>query len=91
MRDERGERLYRRVDRYFDRGPFLARWSAETGMQPTVTWHRTLGDIVNSLIAAGFALARLIEPEPPESWRDNPRTNDAFRIPDFIVLLCKKE
>ena len=90
VRDAQGEQLYRKVDYYFNRSPFIGRWSAESGIQGIVQWHRTLGDIVNSLISAGFTIAQLIEPEPPESWRDNPRINDAFRIPDFIALLCKK-
>jgi SAM-dependent methyltransferase len=90
VRDEKGQRLYRKVDYYFKRGPFLAEWARTVGMEPTLTWHRTLGDVINPLIDAGLSIARVIEPEPPESWRDNPRINDAFRIPDFLVLVCQK-
>ena len=90
VRDEKGTRLYRKVDYYFKRGPFLAEWRTAAGMEPTVTWHRTVGDVINVLIGAGLSIAQVIEPEPPESWRDNPRINDAFRIPDFLVLVCRK-
>ena len=50
----------------------------------------TIGDIMNSLISVGLQVAKVLEPEPPESWRDNERQNDAFRIPEFLVLVCKK-
>ncbi len=90
VRDAQGNRLYRKVDYYFNREPFLSQWRSDSGMEPAVTWHRTLGDIMNSLISVGFQVTRVIEPEPPESWRDNERQNDAFRIPEFLALVCKK-
>ena len=90
VRDEQGNRLYRKVDHYFNREPFLTQWRSDSGMEPSVVWHRTLSDIMNSLISVGFHITRVIEPEPPESWRDNERQNDAFRIPEFLVIVCKK-
>ena len=90
VRDEQGNRLYRKVDYYFNREPFLAKWRSSSGMEPSVTWHRTLSDIMNSLISVGFQVTRVLEPEPPESWRHNERQNDAFRIPEFLVLVCKE-
>jgi SAM-dependent methyltransferase len=48
---------------YFDRRPYV-----ETGEQGTVLYaeyHRTLGDHVAELVAAGFVLERLVEPEWP--------------------------
>ena len=90
VRDAQGNRLYRKVDYYFNREPFLSQWRSDSGMEPAVTWHRTLGDIMNSLISVGFQITRVIEPEPPEFWRDNERQNDAFRIPEFLALVCKK-
>jgi SAM-dependent methyltransferase len=88
----RGEKLFRKVDYYFDRSPFLVAWGPKSGMEPSVNWHRTLGDIMNSLIACNFRIAQVIEPEPPYSWRINhPECMDAARIPDFIVLVCKRD
>jgi hypothetical protein len=61
-------------------------------MEPTVYWHRTLGDIMNSLIGCGFCITRVIEPEPPESWAKNhPERMDGARIPDFFGLVCKRD
>ena len=92
VKDGEGRKLYRKVDRYFDRGPFLVPWGPRSGMEPTVAWHRTLGDTVNSLISSGFRLLRILEPEPPESWATlHPERLDGARVPDFLVLVCKKE
>jgi SAM-dependent methyltransferase len=92
VKDDKGEKLYRKVDQYFKRGPFLVPWGPSSGMEPSVYWHRTLGDIINSLIACEFRIAQVVEPEPPESWSTNhPELMDGGRIPDFIVLVCQKE
>jgi ubiquinone/menaquinone biosynthesis C-methylase UbiE len=92
VKDGEGKKLYRKVDRYFERGPFLVSWSPKSGMKPTIAWHRTLGDTLNSLISCGFRLLQLLEPEPPESWSTlYPDRLDGARIPDFLVLVCKKE
>lgn len=91
VRDEEGRRLHRKVDHYFQRGPFLCPWGAKSGMEPTVYWHRTLSDIMNELISCGFQIARVIEPEPPECWRSMcPDRMDGARMPDFLVLVCRR-
>lgn len=91
-RNAKGEKLYRKVDYYFNRGPFLVSWRASSGMEPSVNWHRTLGDIINSLISCKFRITRVVEPEPPEIWKtEHPEFMDGARIPDFIVLVCQKE
>jgi SAM-dependent methyltransferase len=92
VKDGEGNKLYRKVDRYFERGPFLVPWGQKTGIEPTVAFHRTLGDTVNSLISCGFRLLQLLEPEPPESWSTlYPERLDGARIPDFLVLVCTKD
>jgi len=52
------------VHSYFDRRPYVE--YDETGAATYVEQHRTLGDRVRELVAAGFTLADLIEPEWPE-------------------------
>jgi SAM-dependent methyltransferase len=49
---------------YFDRTPYVER--DETGSATYVEHHRTLGDTVRSLAAAGLRLIDLVEPEWPE-------------------------
>jgi ubiquinone/menaquinone biosynthesis C-methylase UbiE len=91
VKDEKGIKLYKKVDHYFKRGPFLMLWDARNGIE-SVYWHRTLGDIMNSIIENGFSIRRVIEPEPPEIWKTtHPNFMDSARIPDFIVIVCQKE
>ncbi|MEU3274540.1 class I SAM-dependent methyltransferase [Saccharomonospora sp. NPDC006951] len=49
---------------YFDRTPYVE--IDETGRATYVEYHRTLGDYVRALTAAGFRLDDLVEPEWPE-------------------------
>ncbi|WP_307872599.1 class I SAM-dependent methyltransferase [Paractinoplanes ovalisporus] len=55
---------------YFDRTPYVER--DDTGVPTYVEQHRTLGDRVRELVAAGFVLRDLIEPDWPagheETW-----------------------
>jgi len=91
VKDEKGNKLYKKVDRYFERGPFAILWDPRHGIE-SINWHRTLGDIMNSLIDSGFAIRRVIEPEPPELWKTElPNFMDGARIPNFIVLVCQRD
>ena len=47
---------------YFDRTPYV---ESEAGMVTYVEHHRTLGDLVRQVVAAGLALVDLVEPEWP--------------------------
>lgn len=62
--DDPGEGGLRVVHSYFDRRPYVERDS--TGELRYVEQHRTLGDRVRELVAAGFVLTDLVEPEWPE-------------------------
>jgi hypothetical protein len=62
--DDPGPRGLRVTRSYFDRTPYV-----ETSADGAVSYaehHRTLGDRVRSLTAAGFRLLDLVEPEWPE-------------------------
>lgn len=52
------------VHSYFDRRPYVE--YDETGAATYVEQHRTIGDRVRELVAAGFHLVDLIEPEWPD-------------------------
>jgi SAM-dependent methyltransferase len=52
------------VHSYFDRRPYVE--YDESGAATYVEHHRTLGDRIRELVAAGFVLTDLIEPEWPE-------------------------
>ncbi|WP_312034564.1 class I SAM-dependent methyltransferase [Actinoplanes sp. TBRC 11911] len=53
---------------YFDRSPYVE--TDEDGTPTYLEQHRTLGDRVRELVAAGFVLHDLIEPEWPEGHEE---------------------
>jgi SAM-dependent methyltransferase len=62
--DDPGEGGLVAVHSYFDRTPYVE--YGEDGLATYVEHHRTLGDRIRDLVAAGFTLTDLIEPEWPE-------------------------
>lgn len=62
--DDPGEAGLVAVHSYFDRRPYVETETA-TGQVRYVEQHRTLGDRVRELVAAGFVLLDLVEPEWP--------------------------
>ncbi|HXR72454.1 class I SAM-dependent methyltransferase [Actinocrinis sp.] len=62
--DDGGEGGLRIRDSYFDRRPYVEQ--DENGVATYVEHHRTLGDRVRELTAAGLVLLDLVEPEYPE-------------------------
>ncbi|WP_027345284.1 class I SAM-dependent methyltransferase [Hamadaea tsunoensis] len=62
--DEPGEEGLMAVNSYFDRSAYVEQ--DENGVATYVEHHRTLGDRLRELIAAGFVLTDLVEPEWPE-------------------------
>jgi SAM-dependent methyltransferase len=61
--DEPGEDGLTAVHPYFDRRPYVEQDA--DGVPTYVEQHRTLGDRIRELVAAGFVLTDLIEPEWP--------------------------
>ena len=66
--DDPGEGGLRVRDSYFDRRPYVEQ--DEDGVATYVEHHRTLGDRVRELTAAGLVLRDLVEPEYPEELGD---------------------
>jgi hypothetical protein len=61
--DDPGERGLVAVHSYFDRRPYVE--YDETGTASYVEQHRTVGDRIRELVAAGFTVLDLVEPEWP--------------------------
>jgi SAM-dependent methyltransferase len=61
--DEPGEDGLVAHNSYFDRSPYVE--VDDNGVPGYVEQHRTLGDRIRELVAAGFVLRDLIEPEWP--------------------------
>ena len=64
FRDDPGEEGLVAVHSYFDRRPYVE--TSATGEPTYVEQHRTLGDRIRELVAAGFVLDDLVEPEWPD-------------------------
>jgi SAM-dependent methyltransferase len=76
---------------YFDRTPYVE--VDESGRATYVEHHRTLGDYVTQLRAAGFVLEELVEPEWPEGhtqeWGQwSPLRGKLF--PGTVIFRCTK-
>jgi SAM-dependent methyltransferase len=76
---------------YFDRTPYVE--SDEAGVPSYVEAHRTLGDRVREIVAAGLVLVDLVEPEWPS---DNQQTWGGWSplrgrlIPGTAIFVCRK-
>ncbi len=87
QRDADGKRLYHRIDRYADEWSQVYEWS---GMRIT-NWHRPLANYMAAFLGAGLILRDFLEPVPQDqSLRDDPKTEDWFRVPIFAVMRWEK-
>lgn len=86
-RDADGNRLYRKLDRYADEWSQVFEWG---GMR-LENWHRPLGAYMSAYLSAGLTLREFLEPVPAdESLREDPRFEDAYRVPEFNVMRWEK-
>jgi SAM-dependent methyltransferase len=76
---------------YFSRVPYVER--AGTGAVTYAEFHRTVGDWVRLIVAAGFVLVDLVEPEWPDDltteWDGWSRLRGE-RIPGTAVFVCHR-
>ena len=88
--DDPGERGLTATRSYFDRRPYVER--SESGRVLYAEYHRTLGDHVADLVAAGFVLDRLVEPQWPQghdrAWGGWSPLRGAL-LPGTAVLVCR--
>ncbi|XHR29117.1 MAG: class I SAM-dependent methyltransferase [Chthoniobacteraceae bacterium] len=87
-RSSEGVPLHWPVDCYRDEGLRRTKWFVDN----VVKYHRTVETYVNGLIAAGFVLDRLEEPEPtPESIAARPDLAMHRRRPPFLLLAAHRD
>lgn len=80
------------IQSYFDRSPYVE--VDADGVPAYVEHHRTLGDRVAELSAAGFVLERLLEPEWPAgftgTWGQwSPERGELF--PGTVIYVCRRD
>jgi len=76
-------------DSYWDRLPYVE--EGPTGRATYVEHHRTMGDRIREIVAAGFVLQDVIEPEWPEdfagTWGQwSPERGEMF--PGTAIFVC---
>ena len=84
--DRQGKLKYWPVDHYFDEGR-----RTSTFLDTQVTkYHHTLTTFVDGLLTHGFALERLIEPQPAPNLRHLPEMQPSLRVPMMLIIKAKK-
>ena len=75
------------MDRYFEQGPRDAVFLGEHMRK----YHRTVTVYVQPLLARGFALEALVEPQPAREMLDAvPGMADELRRPMMLILKARK-
>lgn len=86
-KDERGQKRWLCIDRYFERGPMSYQWKDWSYEFTTTALHATLEDWLAWFAAAGFSLRALREPRPSvEAIARHPELEDCARLPYFLLL-----
>jgi ubiquinone/menaquinone biosynthesis C-methylase UbiE len=87
VRDEHGKRIYRPVDNYIQERYQVFEW----GGMKIRNWHRPLSAYMKAYLEAGLALRDFLEPAPAtDEYRDDPRLEDWYRVPEFTVMRWQK-
>jgi ubiquinone/menaquinone biosynthesis C-methylase UbiE len=89
--DDPGPRGLTANQSYFDRTPYVEQ--ADTGSATYVEHHRTLGDRVRDIAAAGLRLVDLVEPEWPEGHEEAWGGWSPLRgriLPGTAIFVCER-
>jgi SAM-dependent methyltransferase len=87
IRDAAGNRMYRAVDDYIFERPLVFEWRGTK----VRNWHRPLSAYMQAFLSSGFLLRDFLEPKPnDDSLRADPRFEDWYRVPEFLVMLWQK-
>jgi ubiquinone/menaquinone biosynthesis C-methylase UbiE len=86
-RDDDGEKQHVILDRYCDEG---ARQWRMMGVTFT-NFHRSLSTYIDSYLASGFTIERIVEPTVTrEKVEQYPELDDELRVPNFIIYALRK-
>ncbi len=91
IKGDAGEMRYYAVDRYFERAAWEDRITPKFRL-PTIRRHQPLGDYMDALLQAGFALREFQEPcATEEDVKRSARFEQMTRVPYFLFMRWKKE
>lgn len=85
--DEAGEILHFPVDNYFYEGKRMANFLGE----PVTKYHKTLTTYLNGLLANGFELLSVVEPQPPEKMLSLQGMKDEMRRPMMLIVSARRK
>ncbi|KAL6061660.1 Phthiotriol/phenolphthiotriol dimycocerosates methyltransferase [Balamuthia mandrillaris] len=87
-KDEEGNRLHWPVDRYFGEGERKSNFLGEE----VIKHHKTLTTYVSALLANGFEVTGLVEPEPDARLLETiPEMQDELRRPMMLLISARKK
>ena len=92
-RDAAGQKLWMKLDRYFETGPAVCDWNMPRLTAHWKTPYRrfTLTEWTRLVRDAGFVIDRLEEPRPSAlQVVANPRLDDCRRMPFFLIFVLEK-
>jgi len=82
-----GSRMHWPLDAYQDEGLRRTSWFTDN----VVKYHRTVATWINALIAAGFTITEVAEPQPTqEAMERDPQMRDESRRPMFLLMRATK-
>lgn len=90
IKNDEGEKLYWKVDRYFDEVPYEQRFplGAKDGV---LLFHRTLTSYFRAIKSTGFLIEELTEPSPSQEMIEKyPAFKDDWRMCHFLIFKLKK-
>jgi 2-polyprenyl-3-methyl-5-hydroxy-6-metoxy-1,4-benzoquinol methylase len=91
--DRKEDRIYWKVDRYFDRAMEIWRLS-EANQPPLYSFHRPLSDYIKTLFKHGFTITDFEEPVPSKKAIEKHYRefgNEYERVPWFLIIGTKKQ
>ena len=90
VRDEEGRKLHFKIDNYMKEETITINWDMKRLKYPfeTIGYHRTISTYLNALIDNNFQIDRMLEPCLKENGEID---QEEFRVPNFLIIRCKKE
>ncbi|MCL2397333.1 MAG: class I SAM-dependent methyltransferase [Defluviitaleaceae bacterium] len=87
IRDEKGKKVAAPVSDYLENGKRHAEWLGED----VVKYHRSISEIINTLISSGFTIANIVEPKPTaEALKTAHHLRDEIHRPTALIVKALK-